>query len=217
MSDDKISDNDAIEAALRLDGDPEKVREYYESWAEKYDIDVDSAGYSGPAVAAQLLPRFLPGREARLLDAGCGTGMVGRELAALGYAHIDGFDLSQSMAERALETGSYREVRGGVDMMRAAEIYAADYDALLSIGVFTLGHVPPQALEVMIELARPGGLLLLSTRTHYYEETDFGQLVERLVAAQRLELLHNLRDAPYNYDGDAHYWVFRKAAAGAAP
>ncbi len=211
MSDDKISENDAIDAALRLDGDPRNVREYYETWAEDYEADVDSAGYSGPAIAARLLPRYVPADAARLLDAGCGTGLVGRELAALGYPHIDGFDLSESMARRARETGGYREVRGGIDIMRAADIYPADYDAVLSIGVFTLGHVPAEAFEVLLELARPGGILLLSTRTHYYEETDFGGLVERLCAAAAIELLQCLRDAPYNRDGDAHYWIFRKA------
>ncbi len=210
MSDDKISENDAIDAALRLDGDPRKLREYYESWAEDYEADVGSADYSGPAIAAQLLPRYLTPGDARLLDAGCGTGLVGRELEALGYTRIDGFDLSESMAQRAREPGSYREVRGGIDIMRAADIYAADFDAVLSIGVFTLGHVPAAALEVLLDLVRPGGILLLSTRTHYYEETDFRDLVERLLAAGRLELLHCLRDAPYNRDGAAHYWVFRK-------
>lgn len=210
MSDDKISENDAIDAALRLDGDPRKVRDYYESWAAEYEADVGSADYSGPAIAAKLLPRYLAPGDARLLDAGCGTGLVGRELGPLGYSHIDGFDLSESMARRARETGSYREVRGGVDIMRAADLYPADYDAVLSIGVFTLGHVPAAALEVLLGLAGAGGILLLSTRTHYYEETDFRDLVERLLAAGRLELLQCLRDAPYNRDGDAHYWVFRK-------
>ncbi len=210
MSDVKISDNKAIDAALRLDGDPRKLREYYESWAEDYEADVGSADYSGPAIAARLLPRHLAPGGARLLDAGCGTGLVGRELGALGYTRIDGFDLSESMARRARETGSYREVRGGVDIMRAGEIYPAEFDAVLSIGVFTLGHVPAAALEVLLGLARPGGILLLSTRTHYYEESDFRELVEGLLATGRLELQQCLRDAPYNSDGAAHYWVFRK-------
>ena len=212
MSDDKISENDAIDAALRLDGDPRKVREYYESWAKDYEADVDSADYSGPAIAARLLPQYLVPGDARLLDAGCGTGLVGRELGALGYSGIDGFDLSESMAQRASQTGCYREVRGGVDIMRADEIYPPDYDAVVSIGVFTLGHVPAAALEVLVDLARPGGILLLSTRTHYYDETDFRDVVERLLAAGTLELLQCLRDAPYNRDGGAHYWVFRKSA-----
>ena len=116
------------------------------------------------------------------------------------------------MAQLAQETGAYRELKGGIDMMQAELHYAAgEYDAVLAVGVFTLGHVPPAALTVLSRLVRPEGLLLLSTRTHYYEQTDFQPLVERLLQERKLELLKMLRDAPYNKDGDAHYWLFRKS------
>ncbi len=213
MSDDKISSNEAIDAALHLDGDPEKVRQFYEEWARNYNIDTSSSAYTGPEIAAKLLQRHLPEPNKLLLDAGCGTGLVGVELEKLGYRLIDGFDLSESMTEQAAATGAYRDLLGGIDMMRAAESYADDtYDAILSIGVFTLGHVPPEALEVLLRLVRKGGLLLVSTRTHYYEQTNFQQVVDALIAANRAELVQLVRDAPYNNDGDGHYWVLRKTA-----
>ncbi len=213
MSDDKISSNEAIDAALHLDGDPEKVRQFYEEWARNYNIDTSSSAYTGPEIAAKLLQRHLPEPNKLLLDAGCGTGLVGVELEKLGYRLIDGFDLSESMTEQAAATGAYRDLLGGIDMMRAAESYADDtYDAILSIGVFTLGHVPPEALEVLLRLVRKGGLLLVSTRTHYYEQTNFQQVVDALIAANRAELVQLVRDAPYNNDGDGHYWVLRKIA-----
>ncbi len=213
MSDDKISSNEAIDAALHLDGDPEKVRQFYEEWARNYNIDTTSSAYTGPEIAAKLLQRHLPEPNKLLLDAGCGTGLVGVELEKLGYRLIDGFDLSESMTEQAAATGAYRDLLGGIDMMRAAESYADDtYDAILSIGVFTLGHVPPEALEVLLRLVRKGGLLLVSTRTHYYEQTNFQQVVDALIAANRAELVQLVRDAPYNNDGDGHYWVLRKIA-----
>ncbi len=213
MSDDKISSNKAIDAALHLDGDPEKVRQFYEEWARNYNIDTTSSAYTGPEIAAKLLQRHLPEPNKLLLDAGCGTGLVGVELEKLGYRLIDGFDLSESMTEQAAATGAYRDLLGGIDMMRAAESYADDtYDAILSIGVFTLGHVPPEALEVLLRLVRKGGLLLVSTRTHYYEQTNFQQVVDELIEANRAELVQLVRDAPYNNDGDGHYWVLRKTA-----
>lgn len=212
MGDDKISGNEAIDAALRLDGDPQNVRQYYADWARHYDRDVGEAEYSGPLIAAQLLQQHLADRQARILDAGCGTGLVGVELQALGYGAIEGFDLSPEMAELSKASGAYRWVDGGVDMMLAAERYPhSQYDALLSIGVFTLGHVPPRALAVLLRLVCPGGLMLISTRSHYYEQTDYQQQVDALVDRGSMKLLRLLRDAPYNRDGDAHYWVFSKA------
>ena len=213
MADDKISNNEAIDAALHLDGDPETISAFYRDWAENYNIDTASSDYTGPKIAARLFESHVPDKTMSILDAGCGTGFVGIELAALGYRLIDGFDLSEPMAQQAIATGAYETVLGDIDMMKAGEHYAAaSYDAVLSVGVFTLGHVPPEALDVLLALTRPGGILLVSTRTHYYEDTDFQQVVDRLVADSAASLLQVLKDAPYNNGGDAHYWVLKKTS-----
>ena len=68
------------------------------------------------------------------------------------------------------------------------------------------------ALEVLLRLVRPGGLLLVSTRTHYYEKSEYRGVVDDLLGAGRMQLVELLKDAPYNVDGDAHYWVFKKSA-----
>lgn len=213
MADKRISSCDAIEAALNLDGDPAQVKSFYEDWAATYDLDTSDAEWIGPGIVARLLHRFMPDTGARLLDAGCGTGFVGVELKALGYGHIDGFDLSATMAEKAIETGAYRDVLGDIDMMRAGEHYAEDsYDAVLSAGVFTLGHVPPEALRVLLRLVRPGGLVSVSTRSHYYDQTDYPQLVDELISQRKIELVHSIENAVYNNDGDGHYWLYRRLA-----
>ena len=211
MSDDRISKNDAIDAALHLDGDPEKVKAFYQDWAKNYNIDTSSSDYTGPVISSNLLQQHQSDTSIRLLDAGCGTGLVGIELVTLGYMEVDGFDLSGSMAQLAIDSGAYQQVLGEIDMMRAAEHYAtATYDAVLSIGVFTLGHVPPEALEVLLQLAKVGGVLVISTRTHYYDDSNYQQVVDRLLSNGQIEILQLLKNAPYNNDGDAHYWVFKK-------
>ncbi len=212
MADDKISNNEAIDAALHLDGDPETISAFYRDWAENYNVDTASSDYTGPRIASKLFDTHAPDKAIRILDAGCGTGFVGIELATLDYPAIDGFDLSEPMAQQAEETGAYATVLGGIDMMKANEHYAAArYDAVLSVGVFTLGHVPPQAMQVLLVLLRPGGMLLVSTRTHYYDDTNFQQVIDRLVADGEASLVQVLKDAPYNSDGDAHYWVLKKS------
>jgi hypothetical protein len=54
-------------------------------------------------------------------------------------------------------------------------------------------------------------LLVISTRTHYYDQTNFQQVVDELTTSQQAELIQLIKDAPYNNDGDGHYWVFRKS------
>lgn len=211
MGDKKLSDNEAINAALHLDGDPKSVKKFYEVWAKSYNSDTSSSEYTGPSIAAKLLHRHLRDNHSRLLDAGCGTGLVGIELQALGYSEINGFDLSDSMAKQARATGAYQQVLGGIDMMRAVDNYAdGSFDAILSIGVFTLGHVLPEALEVLLQLTKPGGLLVISTREQYYDQTNYQQLVDNLTTSKQVTLSQLIKDAPYNNDGDAHYWVLKK-------
>ncbi len=216
MNVEKISNNKAIDAALHLDGDPQKLGAFYDEWAKNYDIDTTGSGYIGPQIAAKLFHQFHESEAQEvcfsfnILDAGCGTGFVGEELSKLGYEQIDGFDLSEAMALKATVTGRYREVKGGIDMMLAGQSYPAQsYAGVLSIGVFTLGHVPPEALHILIELLSPGGLLVVSTRSHYYDQTNFQEVVDALIADGKLQLLKLIKDAPYNDDGDGHYWVFR--------
>ena len=214
MSDDKISSNEAIDAALHLDGDPDNVKQFYADWARSYNLDVVDSEYTGPAIAAQLLQQQSRDSELHILDAGCGTGLVGVELEKLGYGHIDGFDLSPEMADLARATGAYDQMAGNVDIMKATEEYPqADYDALLCVGVFTLGHVPPEALPILLQLVRDDGLLVVSTRSQYYDQTDFQKCFDELLADGRIEELQVVWSAPYNHDGDAHYWVFKKRAA----
>ncbi len=211
MAGDKISSNEQIDGALKLDGDPQNISDYYREWADTYDRDTASSEYTGPRVAADLMARHVAARELTLLDAGCGTGQVGIALQTLGFERIDGFDLSAPMADRARASGAYREVQGDIDMMRARESYAdSSYDGVLSIGVFTLGHVPPEALQVLATLVRTGGWLLISVRTHYFDETDFESVLQTEVDAARLEIVEALMDAPYNHDGNGHYWLLRR-------
>ena len=217
MSDDKISINEAVDAALHLDGDPLKIGSFYDNWASSYEDDMAEVGYSGPQIGVKLLREFqVSGGQqtnfsTKIIDAGCGTGLVGVALAELGYENIDGFDLSESMAQKARDTKSYGQVFGNIDIVHAAGAVALQaYDALLCIGVFTLGHVPPEVMVPLVQLVRPGGLLIISTRNLYYDESSFQQVVDELISAGELKLLKLIKDAPYNKDGLAHYWVFRK-------
>ena len=62
----------------------------YAEWAETYDDEsMRLFGYAAPAEAARVLSRHLgPELDARILDAGAGTGLVGSFLAARGYRNL---------------------------------------------------------------------------------------------------------------------------------
>lgn len=207
-----------VEDALNLDSDPEHIKDYYAKWAESYDEDLKGY-YTAPRMMVGLLmeylenpPEGLPANkeELEIADAGCGTGLVGELLYKAGFRKIDGMDISSDMVDKARELGMYRDLHGDIDITEPLRPqWVAAYHAVLCCGVFTLGHVPPDALHRLVEMTRPGGIVIASTRTAYYDSTDYQQVSDELVSSGRVELVKELRDAPYTADGNAHYWIYR--------
>ena len=86
----------------------DEVAALYDRWAESYDADMAKFGYRHPAIGLALLCRHLPRGASPLLDAGCGTGLVGEWLGIAGYPEVDGLDLSEGMLKAAAKKSVYR-------------------------------------------------------------------------------------------------------------
>lgn len=211
----------SVQSALDLDSDADSIKAYYAKWADSYDDDLDGY-YTAPRMMAGLLcevlddePAGIPAdrSDVEIMDTGCGTGLVGDMLDRAGFRKIDGTDISQEMVDKARELDVYRSLYGDIDVNEPPRPEWIDaYDAVMSCGVFTLGHVPPEALHQLVRMARPGGVIVNSTRTSYYEETDYQQVSDDLEASGKATLVKQLRDAPYTQDGNAHYWAYQVAA-----
>ena len=219
ITDEQTSSFDAIKEAHKLSGDPQGMKNYYDRWSNDYDQDVNNEEYCGPDYITayfDLLPKEdgkflnLRNNEIEILDSGCGTGLVGIALRRKGYQNIDGFDLSHGMVEKAEKTDAYRQLTGGCDMTKRIEAYPDNrYDAAISCGVFTTGHVPPVAVEEMIRVTKPGGLVVVSTRKSYYDTTNFQEVCDRLQAEKKVKLVSSIIDGPYIDEEGAHYWAFK--------
>ncbi|WP_328323213.1 MULTISPECIES: class I SAM-dependent DNA methyltransferase [unclassified Streptomyces] len=190
------------------------LKNYYEDWATRYDVDLADQKWVAPRVAANfvhLLASAYGAPGTTILDAGCGTGLVGSFLTTLGKYVIDGVDLSENMAAEAIKTNAYRKVYGGVDLATPVRDERLDqYDIVVSSGVFTLGHVRPTALLTLIEYARPHALILVSTRGSYATETGFEDFSISREVTEQASLEFKLKNANYIAEEGADYWVFRK-------
>ncbi|PBB89224.1 methyltransferase type 11 [Mesorhizobium sp. WSM3864] len=207
-----------IKESHALDGDTDRLAKYYRRWVDSYELDVEREHYCGPVIVAELTGALQTAyvdrvrAATKILDAGCGTGLVGIELERLGFRSIDGFDLSEAMVEKARGTGVYRDVRGNVDLNSSLVGYPdASYDMTVCCGVFTLGHVRPEGLRELARVTRPHGLVVVSARKSYAEATSFGDEVLRLEEAGVLESLQCLNDGRYLEEEGAHYWALRVA------
>ena len=149
-----------------------ELEDRYDQWAADYDRGLDEDfGWVSPQVTAEALARLVPG-DAKILDAGAGTGLVGEALARLGCQELYAMDLSQGMLEEARRKGVYRDFR---QMTLGEELgYDTDYfDAVISVGVFTEGHAPPRGFDELIRITRQGGYIVFSLRVDLYEEGGF--------------------------------------------
>lgn len=207
----------SMRGSMDLDGDVEKLRSFYDGWAEDYDHDVASHDYGMPDMMRRTVADAVAAigwsdtRDSlAILDAGCGTGLVGAALHTDGWTNLRGVDLSEPMIARARERGIYQSLEGGIDLtVPVAAHLVASADVVVVGGVFTVGHVPPLALATMATLTRDGGLLVASTRTAYREDTDWDEVTQQLIASGLLELVVHHSDAPYTMDSLADYWAWR--------
>lgn len=213
-----------IKDSHALDGDVDRLTHFYRGWANSYELDVGRDGYCGPTVVAELAgtvqAAYLANDRAAIaiLDAGCGTGLVGVQLKRLGFQLLDGCDLSEEMAEQARKTGVYRHVQGDVDLNGPLSDYSGGtYDISVCCGVFTLGHIRPDALRELARVTRPNGFIIASTRKSYAEATSFEDEVRRLQDAGVLVTAQRLNDGKYIAEEGAHYWVFQVPDKATAP
>jgi predicted TPR repeat methyltransferase len=151
----------------------EELMSAYGEWAAKYDDDLlGEMGYVAPIIASNLLKDSLVDIEARILDAGCGTGIVGGLLHEHGYRHIEGLDYSRPMLVQAETKNIYQALHQG-DLMNALEIADHVYDAIISVGTFTCGHVGPAAFDELVRITRPGGYICFTVREEAWEKDDY--------------------------------------------
>ena len=158
----------------------QEAAEVYDSWAEDYERRVLSWGYATPAVASWFFGRYVqPSDGAAVLDAGAGTGMMGDVLSPLGYHDLTAIDISERMLDFARNKGLYKHLRQ-MELGSQLDLPTDAFSAVVSTGVFTAGHAPPESFDdELIRATRSGGYMI-SVRTDVYEEGGFKDKQEAL-------------------------------------
>jgi len=175
-------DQELLRRAYGLTSDAES-QALYRDWATSYDRTMlDGLQYQSPRLIAERLAALMPGRDASVLDIGCGTGLAGRELAARGFAVIDGVDISPEMMAVAMARGAYRQCLQA-DLLAALHLPDAAYDAAVCCGTFTTGHVGAGCLDEIFRALRPGAPFAFTVKTSEWGRLGFQAALQRLQAA----------------------------------
>lgn len=164
---------------------PEDNKNLYSKWAKTYESEfVKNEGYEHPKVISEIFDREIPEAN-KVLDVGTGTGLVGFYLSQLRKLMIDGIDISPEMLEEARSKNVYRYLYER-DLTQKVKDVDAPYDAMLCIGIFTHGHLPPRALMNLIPLVKLGGYFVIGINAKFFVEQDFESFFAKLVAEGKI-------------------------------
>ena len=158
----------------------EELLKYYQNWADnnKYNKDMVDWNYIAPYEAVTILKKYAFNKNCKILDAGCGTGLVGIELKKYGYSNIEGVDFSQSMLD-LVPQGIYKKIEK-IDLNKPLKFKDNMYDVLMCVGTFTYGHVKPKALDELIRITKNRGLICFTINEGIYEEYGFDKKIKEL-------------------------------------
>lgn len=168
----------------------EECRRLYDDWAATYDSDMQKHDFTAPRLVAEGVARGMklnhlhrdPNQVLKglqIVDAGCGTGTVGNELAKMGVEGIDGLDISEGMLNVARKSGAYKDLRV-TDLTKKLEFEDGKYDALVCCGTFTHGHLGPKPLAEFVRIVKSGGVVVATILESHWKEKGFEAEVVRL-------------------------------------
>jgi predicted TPR repeat methyltransferase len=173
-----MSDDDALKRVYAARS-PDELSAAYADWAASYDRDTFRDGYHLPFSIAAWVARHVPADVGPLLDAGCGSGMSGPVLAALGYDRIEGLDFSPDMLRLATTRGAYSSLTQA-ELGKSLPWPDGHFAAFFSTGVFTAGHAPASSLDELVRITRSGGFAVFTVRDVVLETGGFRARFEAL-------------------------------------
>ncbi|MBK8974792.1 MAG: L-histidine N(alpha)-methyltransferase [Planctomycetes bacterium] len=189
------------------------LRALYADWARSYDEDHDAIGFAAHLAAAALLDRYVPNPQVRpVLDAGAGTGAAGVALRELGFQNLTAIDLSQEMLDVAATKGVYAQLLQA-DLGEPLDVFPrSHFHAAILVGVFSYGQAPAHALDELLRIIEPGGVVVFTVRTDFWAEDAMGvrSRAEFLERDGRWRRLDATEPAPYlpKKDPDAMFRAF---------
>ena len=192
----------------------DELADAYALWSADYDRETLSLGYCLPFLITAFISRHVSPSDGPLLDAGCGTGLSGPCLRALGYREIDGLDMAPGMLAHARARNCYGSLAEGT-LGEALPFADETYAAVFSTGVFTEGHAPASSLRELARITRRGGHLLFTVRDSVFEDKGFRQEIDSLLSSNQWVLVEE--SPPFRAfaiaepDVLVRAWVLRRA------
>lgn len=150
---------------------PADNRALYADWANSYDSSFAvKMEYQLPQRVAEIIDAL--DVSGRMLDVGAGTGLLAECLENRARFEIDALDISPQMLAVAMQKQLYQNAIEA-DLTQALPLKDGTYDAVVSSGTFTHGHVGPDALDALLRVAKEGACFVLAINAEHYGSKGF--------------------------------------------
>jgi predicted TPR repeat methyltransferase len=207
---------EAFERRARAATDPSEVREVYDEWAASYDVDLAGPhgdDYPLPGVVADIVAR-LDEPETDVLDAACGTGLVGAALVRHGFSSVDGLDVSPRMIAHARHRRVYHDL-GPADLTQRLPGAPDKFGVVTCVNALETGHLPPSALVEFARVVHRGGHIVLTVSTDGWDDVEHHL---RRLAARRIARVVETGEQPLHPStGARHVVAVLEVVAASAP
>ena len=184
----------------------DEVMKYYDEWGEgnKYDTDMLDWNYTGPKETTEVFVKHQRDKNAKIYDAGCGTGLVAVELRKYGFNNFYGADLSKKLLE-LVPDNLYKKL-DQIDLNKKIDEDDGTFDAIMCVGTFTFGHVKPPALDEFVRITKNKGLICFTINEGIYEEYGFDKKIEQLKTEKKWKEIEFFK-SDYIASKDVNAWL----------
>jgi len=150
-------------------------------------------------------------KDAKILDVGAGTGIVGKNLSKEGYTNMDALDASEEFQRNLQSLGVYQEVHGlfmGQGVSEYPNYLKNQYDVVTASGVFMPDHMPKDAMDDIHASLKTGGYFVTAMRGTLYvngESQGYKDKIDELIASGKFKLKREKRFMRGTTDGTGLY------------
>lgn len=176
-----------------------ELQRIYAEWAVQYEAEMFSNGLHSCKKIVEKLCEINhrnnpPGRpcqiasgQVRILDAGCGTGLIGAELESaclrtlLSFKpYLIGVDISLEMLEIA-QLKRFYEGLFVASVSHHLPFQTGSFDFVVAAGLFMPGHCGPECVPALSKQLRAGGMLIFTVREADFRRSkgEYLQSIER--------------------------------------
>lgn len=131
-----------------------------------------------------------------VLDAGAGSGVVGKLLKLKGFENITAVDPSEAMLKKLRATGAYKKdycMFLGMGLDKYPEELKDQFDVVIACGSFLEGHIPDTGVDDIHASLKMGGRFIVAFKDVYWADgmkEGYKEKMDAMVAKGSFKMIH---------------------------